>query len=147
MNASGNTSRTPAMLRRRTDSVRSERGASLVELLVALSVLALGILAVGRLFPAGTRVQTQDRMTSTASYYAQQKLEEVLTLEWQDTDLAVGRHPAVAAESLGTRKTWQRFYQVDAMPAPLDNLRKITVNVSWNYHGARTVSAVTYKRR
>ena len=127
--------------------VAAERGASLVEILIAVTILAIGILGVGRLFPTSNRVQTQDRMTNTASYYAQQKLEEVLTYEWHDAGVQIGRYPAVDAESLGTSKTWHRHYQVEAMAEPLANLRKVTVTVAWNYHGARAVTAVTYKRR
>jgi type II secretory pathway pseudopilin PulG len=125
----------------------AERGASLVEILIAVTVLAIGVLGVGRIFPTSNRVQTQDRMTNTASYYAQQKLEEVLTLDWHDAEMQVGRFPAVNAESLGTNKSWFRHYEVEAMAEPLDNLRKVTVTVAWNYHGARSVTAVTYKRR
>lgn len=125
----------------------AERGASLVEILIAVTILAIGVLGVGRIFPTSNRVQTQDRLTNTASYYAQQKLEEVLTFDWNDPEMQVGRYPAVDAESLGTNQTWLRHYEVDAMAEPLDNLRKVTVTVAWNYHGARSVTAVTYKRR
>ncbi len=43
------------------------RGSTLVELAIALVVLALGLLAVGQLFPAGSRHQLQSRMRSSAS--------------------------------------------------------------------------------
>ena len=48
-----------------------ERGTSLAELMIALVVLSIGLLAVAQLFPAGSRGQVQDRMLTTASYYAQ----------------------------------------------------------------------------
>jgi Tfp pilus assembly protein PilV len=56
----------------RTNSRSSERGTTLAELMIALLVLSLGILAMGQLFPAGSRNQLQARMTTTASYYAQE---------------------------------------------------------------------------
>jgi type II secretory pathway pseudopilin PulG len=120
-----------------------------VELMVAMVVLSIGLLALSQLFPAGTRGQVRDRLYSIANYYAQQKIEEVSLLSWSDADLDLGRHPAGAAvESLGTHRTWTRFYQVDPMAAPLDNLRKVTVTVNWSYLGdARGASAVTYVRR
>ena len=134
-------------MRRRTLLPRDERGTSLVELLIALLVLAIGILALGRVFPAGSQRQVQDRLTTTASYYAQQKLEQLIPTDWNDASMTDGRHPAgTATESLGSGK-WQRYYQVTTMASPLDNLKKVTVTVTWTFNGARSVSAVTYKRR
>src|SRR5437867_7137709 len=99
-----------------------QRGASLIELLVALVVLALGILAIGQLFPSGSRGQLRDRMTSTASYYCQEKIEQLSVLPWSDPALTDGRHPAgTATETLGTTGAWHRSYTVTTMGQPLDN--------------------------
>ena len=67
---------------------------SLIELCIALVVLAIGILAVGRLFPAGARAQAQDRLLISANYYAQEKVESLTGLSWADAALTDGRHPA-----------------------------------------------------
>jgi len=129
------------------DAARSERGMSLVELVVALVVLSIGVLAIGGVFPAGSRAQLQDKMTTTGSYYAQQKLEDLEGLGWADPNLTDGRHPAgTATESLGSG-SWHRFYQVTTMAAPMDNLKKVTVTVNWTFMGARTVTATTYLRQ
>ena len=125
----------------------SQRGTSLAELMVALVVLSIGILAVARIFPAGTRSQVQSRVTSTANYYVQDKLEELSGKIWTDPVLAAGRHPATGFDTLGTHATWTRFYQVDAMPSPLDKIKKVTVTVNWTFQGARSVSSTTYMRR
>ena len=124
-----------------------ERGTTLAELMIALLVLTLGILAVGQLFPAGSRNQLQSRMTTAASYYAQEKLEQLTGKSWTGADLSDGRHPSAGFESLGTSGQWQRFYEVTTMAAPLDNLKTITVTVQWTYMGARSVTATTYMRR
>jgi len=126
-----------------------ERGMSLVELLIALVVLSVGILAVGGMFPAGARSQAQDRLVISANYYAQEKLEALTGLSWADASLSDGRHPAgTAFETLGSG-AWQRFYQVTTMTGTLQNLKKVDVTV--NYHGAgqasRAVTATTYLRR
>jgi len=126
---------------------REERGVSLIELLVALVVLSLGILAVAQLFPAGTRTMQSSRMLTTANFLAQQKIEELSALEWTDAGLSVGRHPATSFEALGSSGQWKRFYNVDLLPAPLDNLKRITVNVSWTHVDARSLSDTLYLRR
>ena len=124
-----------------------ERGATLVELMVALVVLALGVLAVAQLFPAGSRSQLRSRMLSTANYYAQDTIEQTERLTWADPGLAPGRHPSGTPEALGTTGAWHRYYDVDDMAAPLDYLRRVTVTVTWTAMRPETVTAVTYVRR
>lgn len=136
-------------MRPRTPERYREQGMSLVELCIALVVLAIGILAVGRMFPAGARAQAQDRLLISANYYAQEKVEALTGLSWADASLSDGRHPAgTAFDTLGTGQ-WLRFYQVTTMASPLDNLKKVDVTVS--YHGAgqaqRAITATTYVRR
>jgi prepilin-type N-terminal cleavage/methylation domain-containing protein len=125
-----------------------ERGASLIELMIALVVLSLGILAVARLFPAGTRGNQQDRMMTTGHYYAQQKLEDLSTVNWSDPTLTDGRHPAgLLLEDLGPTGQWHRVYSVTTLPSPMDNCKKVTVTVTWTFMGARSTTATTYLRR
>ena len=50
-------------------------------------------------------------------------------------------------EALGTSGAWQRFYTVDAMAAPMDNLRRVTVVVTWTAVKPETLTATTYVRR
>ena len=126
-----------------------EQGMSLVELCIALVVLAIGILAVARLFPAGARAQAQDQLLIKANYYAQEKVETLTGLTWADANLFDGRHPAgTAFDTLGTGQ-WLRCYQVTTMTGSLGNLKKVDVTV--NYQGAgqtqRSVTATTYVRR
>ena len=127
---------------------RAQRGVSLVELLGAMLVISIGLLALVRLFPTASRNQLEDRMLTSANLYAQEKVEQLNAKNWADADLSVGRHPAGSAvEDLGTTGSWHRFYQVDQMAAPLDNLKKITVTVTWTLMGSRSVTATTYLRR
>jgi len=128
----------------------SERGVTLVEMLIALVVLAVGLLAVGQMFPQGERSAIQDRLLVGANYYAQEKLEDLTGRTWLDPLLTDGRHPAgTATESLGTNGSWQRFYQVTAMAAPLDNLKKLDVTVTYAGAGMtpRSITATTYVRK
>jgi len=127
---------------------RSERGITLVEMLIAILVLTTGILVLGRLIPAASRGQVSDKMMTQASGYAQQKIESLQTLVWSDAALTNGRHPsATTTEPLGSNGQWQRFYEVTTLAAPLDNLKKVTVTVSWTFLGPHSVTATTYLRR
>jgi prepilin-type N-terminal cleavage/methylation domain-containing protein len=125
-----------------------ERGISLVEVLIALVVLSVGIMAIGGMFPAGTRTEVQTRMQSNANYFAQLKLEELRAIPWNDPALNAGRHPAgIVCDTLGTTKAWRRFYQVDLLAAPLADLKRVSVNVSWTYLGTRSVIDTIYVRK
>ncbi len=128
---------------------RSERGFSLVEVLIALIVMSIGIFAVARLFPAGARGQVQDRLTIGANDYVQEKVEYLRGLSWSDADLTAGRHPAGSATEACGGGAWQRFYVVTAMATPLDNLKRIDVTVSWKGAGTtgRSLTSSTYVRR
>jgi len=128
---------------------RNARGMSLVELCISLVVLAVGILAVGRLFPAGARAQARDRILISANYYAQEKVEALTGLSWADAAITDGRHPAgTAFDTLGTGQ-WLRCYQVTTMTGKLDNLKKVDVTVNYSGAGqaARSLTATTYVRR
>jgi len=128
---------------------RGERGMSLIELMIALVVLALGLLAVGRMFPTGARSQVQDRLLIGANYYAQERLESLTGLSWTDPQLTDGRHPAGAAMDTLQQGQWMRFYQVTSMTGKLDNLKKVDVSVIYQGAGQapRTITATTYVRR
>ena len=131
-----------------TNEACDERGITLVEVLIALIVLSLGIMAVGGIFPTATRTELQTRMLSSASYYAQQKLEELKALNWDDPALNPGRHPAGSVcDTLGASRAWTRFYVVDAMVSPLEDLKRVRINVSWTYKTTRSVIDTVYVRK
>ena len=129
-------------------SVSREGGFSLVELMVALVVLSIGVLALAQLFPQASRGEQASRMLTTANYYAQEKVEELSALPWTDAALTAGHHPAgTATESLGKTGAWQRFYIVTTMAAPMADLKRVDVTVSWKNAGAGNTTLTTYVRR
>jgi prepilin-type N-terminal cleavage/methylation domain-containing protein len=125
----------------------TERGVTLVELMIALVVLAVGVLALAQTFPAGGRAQVRDRMFSSANAFMQDKVEELTTKDWGSADLDLGRHPASGFDTVGTNRNLLRYYEVASMASPLDNLRKVTVRMNWRYMGARACSTTIYVRR
>ena len=136
-------------MRVRQPSLAQERGMSLVELMIALVVLAVGVLVVGQLFPVGARSQVQDRLLIGANYYAQERLESITGRNWSDPWLTDGRHPAGTAMDTLESGRWLRFHQVTTMTGSLNNLKKVDVTVSYQgpAQGARSVTATTYVRR
>ncbi len=107
-----------------------ERGVTLLETLVALTVLAVGIVA------------------ATGTYYTREKVEELLALPWTDAALTDGRHPGGSAtEDIGSNSQWHRFYNVTTLTGALSDLKRVTVTVWWVMQGSDTTTTTTYFRR
>jgi len=66
---------------------RSEGGFTLVELMVAVTVMAVGILAVGRLFIFSQHHATHGRSETMAVSLAQEIREKMLSQEFDDLEL------------------------------------------------------------
>ena len=125
-----------------------EQGVTLLETLVAMTVLAIGIVAVARVFPSITGSQIEAKMLTTGSYYSREKVEELMALPWTDPVLSDGRHPAGAAtEPLGSNGQWHRFYDVTTLTGTLSDLKRVTVTVWWQMQGYDTTTTTTYFRR
>ena len=63
-------------------SFRNERGFSLIETLVATTIMAVGLASLAQLFLISTKSNQSARLTTTASVLAQQKMEQLRGLVW-----------------------------------------------------------------
>ena len=61
---------------------KGERGFSLVEVLVASSILTVGVLSLAQLFVLSTTSNTSAKSTTYATVLAEQKIEELRGLTW-----------------------------------------------------------------
>ena len=119
-------------------------GMTLVEMTIALVVIAVGIMAIARLFPADSRSQLAGRMQTTAGEYANDQFEKLRGVTKTSASLSAGRHPVAGFDSLGTKKSLQRYYLVSQMAAPLDSLLKIDVTVRWQSSKAESLRLSGY---
>ena len=58
-------------------SLRSESGLGLVEILIAVGIITVGLVAVMQAFPVGTQGMDVGRRQSTAVFLAEQKLDQI----------------------------------------------------------------------
>lgn len=72
--------------------LKSQRGASLVEIMVALVIFGVGITMAIRNLPEGNAKTTRSRNMSIAVNLAQEKMEDLLALPFGDADLSAGTH-------------------------------------------------------
>ena len=102
-------------------------------MLFALTFLAIGILAVASMIPAGTRGVTQSRVLTTGLMAAQTKMEELKGRPY--TSLAAGTF----ADSMSVfRRTWTVTDSV-----PMSGCKRIQVTVSWNEARGRQTTQLT----
>ena len=110
-------------------------GFSLVEVVFALTFLAIGILAVASMIPAGTRGVTQSRVLTSGLMAAQVKMEDLKGKDFNT--LAAGTFTDTT--SVFTR-TW-----VITDSIPMAGCKKIDVTSRWNdSHGTQTAQLVSY---
>ncbi|MFH1776493.1 MAG: prepilin-type N-terminal cleavage/methylation domain-containing protein [Candidatus Omnitrophota bacterium] len=118
---------------------KSETAFTLVEILIALSILAVGILGLVNLFPVGLDATKQTVDISTAAIVAQRRIEEIK---------ADGYNQSITYD--GTNGNYTEYpnytWGVTVVPHGMtNNLRIVTVNVTWTFRGQpRTETFVTY---
>jgi Tfp pilus assembly protein PilV len=117
---------------------RSEKGFSLIEVIFALTFLAVGILAVAAMIPAGTRGVTQSRVITSGLMAAQVKMEELRGTNF--TILFPGTYSDTT--SVFTR-TW-----VVTDSVPMAGCKRIQVTSRWtDNHGNQTTALTSYVTR
>jgi len=110
----------------------------LIEVLFALTFLAVGILAVASMIPAGTRGVTQSRVITSGLMAAQVKMEDLRGTNF--TVLAPGTFSDTT--SVFTR-TW-----VVTDSVPMAGCKRIQVTSRWtDSHGNQTTSLTSYVTR
>jgi prepilin-type N-terminal cleavage/methylation domain-containing protein len=73
--------------------LRDERGLTLAEVLVAAAILALGLAALMSVVPVASFGVQDGNQTTTATFLAQQRLEQVRNATWDATTDCVGLSP------------------------------------------------------
>jgi prepilin-type N-terminal cleavage/methylation domain-containing protein len=124
-------------------------GFSVIELMVALTVLGLGILGLANVFPLGSQTQMKDRMRTSGADLAQQKMEQLRTIAWSQPDLTDGIHPGTSGETLTLTNegTFVRYWLVTTQPGNFADMKMVTVRVRWTVLRPDSVELVSYFRR
>jgi Tfp pilus assembly protein PilV len=127
-----NSGRRPAARRRAGDV-----GIGLIEVMVALTILAVGLLAAAQMIPYAMMHTTQSQVRTNAVEVAQARLDELRSLDFDDPQLT----PGVYTASQGQYNL--RWAIADSMPVP--GSKRIVLTASWDtVNGAMEATLSTY---
>lgn len=123
-------------LPRRWTNKRS-RGFSLVEVMVAITFLGIGLLAIAQLVPMGLATITQARVRTNAVQAAQQRMDSLRAADFSSGTLA----PGVYTETVGNYTLQWTITDNDPVPGS----KRVDLVASWqNLTGTKTAKLTTY---
>lgn len=120
----------------------NDKGASLLEIIVAITVFGIGLVVAMRTLPESSVKTTRGRNLSIAVNLAQEGIEELMGRTFTDADLAPGAHDD---PDNPLRSHFIRQWTV-ADATPVAGMKLITVSVAFPTAGADSVATLrTFK--
>ncbi len=116
---------------------QSKKAFTLIELLIAIFILTVGIVAILQAFPLGTHIQKSAQMTSTALQLGQAKMEEIISQSYIEISLGIDEeiYGSIANFSSYKRKTEISYFDPnnpETPPAQDLGIKKIETTVFWH---------------
>jgi type IV pilus assembly protein PilV len=137
--------------------MRNEHGLTMIEVMIAIAIFSIGILATMALQTGSTRGNTKARYLTSASTYAADRLERLVQLPYTHADLTGGLHsPALDADGIdnnfngavdepGESGPLQLTWQVTD-DSPIVRTKTVRVDVVWRDPlRQRSISMVSHK--
>ncbi len=116
----------------------ASRGFTLIETLIALVILAFGLLGIASLTGITTRNNASGGHMTEAATFAQDKLEEIRTTPF--ANINSGNDTKMGAQGIQNARNW-----VVAV-SPGGNVKTVTLTINWadNYkHSIRMISVIS----
>ena len=121
-------------------SLSRGNGFSLLEVLVALLLSAVGILAIGGLQIGSIKGNSFSQEVTQATVLSQDRLEELRKMDFDDSNLSIGHHDEGVLNGSG----FSRYYDVESIST---TLKAVTVTVGWTEDVDHSVFLSTLKAR
>jgi type IV pilus assembly protein PilV len=119
--------------------MQDEKGLTLLEVLVAMVVLSLGLLALAKMQITAIQVNAISGRLSQGTAIAQDKVEQLMALPYADANLEVTTH--TETRPAGYTITWQV-----AQDALAVGVKTINLTVTWSNRGRpKTFSLAFFK--
>jgi type IV pilus assembly protein PilV len=122
-------------------AIQESNGFTLVEVVVALVILAVGLLAIAAMQITSTKGGYFSSNVTQATIFAQDKLENLKNLSYSDSKLAGGEHD----EGTMSGTIFSRKYNV--VEDAGNSMKTITVTVQWVDRGNHSISFSTIRSK
>lgn len=121
-------------------SSKAQSGFTLVEVIVALIVIAVGIIGLAIVFPLATRDVGKAGVMSKALELCQEKIEDVHMMAYDAPDLDPGHTHADTLNPIDGvyTRTWETYGDV-----PMLGCKRVIVKVTWNTYDQDSVKIST----
>jgi len=116
----------------------NEKGVTIIEILMAMCVLAVGILAVITMQTAAAKGNSTSSMSTDGLIFAVNQLETLMDRAWDHADLASGNNPHSVSQGQYTI-TWN--VTDDGV---ISNTKTINMTVTWANWGLQKQISVQY---
>ncbi len=118
--------------------IRDASGFTLIELVFAMFLLALGLMGLATAFPAGSIAVTEGRQFTTAITVAQDAVERLKLLSY--ANIPVGSN--ISSNSIFAAPPPGYTRVVEVTEPDGGNMKKIRVSVTFNLSGAQTPASI-----
>ncbi|MBI3595955.1 MAG: prepilin-type N-terminal cleavage/methylation domain-containing protein [Nitrospirae bacterium] len=120
----------------RKGRLSGQEGMTLLEVMIALVILAIGLLAVSGMQIMSIRANSSGFKFTTAAALADQRIVQIANLSFSDPALNAGNvvEPAVTVQNV----VYNRSYTI-VDGNPITGVKRITYTVTWD-NGAHTIS-------
>ena len=110
-------------------SIKS-RGFSLIEMLIAIVILSISLLALAGLMVTTTQNNSFGGRMTEAATFAQDRLEELKVTPW--ANLVSGTDMRTGSTGIDYTRTWTVATNAIVPPTPEPTLRSVTITINWN---------------
>lgn len=115
----------------RLGKLRNSEGFTLIEVLIAISILSIGLLAIGSMQTASIRGNSFASRVTDGATIASDRLEKLMALPYTHSELTAGTHTETDA-SRGYTVSWDVTNN-----SPIGETKRITLQVTWNAYGVQ----------
>ncbi len=122
------------------DAISGDAGYTLIELMIALMILAIGVLGVWSMQGAAVHSNVKARQITGSAALGSDQFEKLMRLPYDDAMLAPG------STTIRDEGNYSVTWTVSNLNEPIANVKTVTVTASWREAGQqRKVEYVYYK--